>query len=389
MKPLEELLLRGVRLPAPGTVDIGDDVVPEQIAPGVVIHPGCRIYGAKTSIGPGCVLGREAPLTLEDCQLGSGVQLKGGFCHGAVFLDGAVLGSAAQVRPGCILEEGVELAHAVGLKQTIMLPFVVGGSLLNFCDVLMAGGRNRREHSEIGSSFIHFNFTPYGDKATASLVGDVPRGVMLDQTPIFLGGQGGMTGPLRLEYGTVLAAGHVLRRDVLTGGQLVVPPPIPATERPFRRNGRAVGRVLKNNAIFVGNLAALAAWYDVARRPLLDRTPYGVACLTGALRQLAGARQERLKRLDDVTAWLAADEAATEADKRFCAAWPTAREQLAALGDQPGPEREAFVAAWHAAPEGDYLARIQKLPAEAKAAGTAWLQGIVDAAAGIMAAATA
>ena len=93
--------------------------------------------------------------------------------------------------------------------------------------------------------------------------------------------------------------------------------------------------------------------------------------------------------MDDVAAWLTADEAATEADKRFCAAWPAAREQLAALGDQPGPEREAFVAAWHAAPEGEYLARIQKLPAEAKAAGTAWLQGIVDAAAGIMAAATA
>ncbi len=389
MKPRDELLRRGVRVMAPEAVDIGDDVAPEQIAPGVVIHPGCRIYGAQTSIGPGCVLGREAPLTLEDCQLGAGVQLKGGFCQGAVFLDGVILGSAAQVRPGCLLEEGVELAHAVGLKQTIMLPFVVGGSLLNFCDVLMAGGRNRREHSEIGSSFIHFNFTPYGDKATASLVGDVPRGVMLDQAPIFLGGQGGLAGPVRLEYGTVLAAGNVLRRDVLTGGQLVVPAPITAGERPFRRNGRMLARVLRNNAFFLGNLAALAAWYDVARRPLLDRTPHGAACLAGARRQLAGARQERLKRLDDVVGCLAADEAATAADRRLCAAWPMAREQLAALDDGAGPAREAFVAAWDAAGADDYLARIQKLPAAAKAAGTAWLQSIVDAAVGIMAAASA
>ena len=66
-----------------------------------------------------------------------------------------------------------------------------------------------------------------------------------------------------------------------------------------------------------------------------------------------------------------------------------AREQLAALDDGAGPAREAFVAAWDAAGADDYLARIQKLPAAAKAAGTAWLQSIVDAAVGIMAAASA
>ena len=98
------------------------------------------------------------------------------------------------------------MAHTVGLKQTIFFPFVVG-ELNQFCDALMAG-RNRMEHSEIGSSFIHFNYTPHEDKATASLIGDVPRGVMLDQPPIF-GRAGGIVGPVRMEYGTVLAAGHV------------------------------------------------------------------------------------------------------------------------------------------------------------------------------------
>ena len=35
-----------------------------------------------------------------------------------------------------------------------------------------------REHTEVGSRFIHFNFTPRGqsgDKATPSLIGDVAR----------------------------------------------------------------------------------------------------------------------------------------------------------------------------------------------------------------------
>ena len=386
MKRIEELLLRGVRIATPGSVEIGDEVEPGRIAPGVVLHAGCKIFGENTSIGPGCVLGREGPATIEDCQLGAGVQLKGGYFSGAVFLDGAAMGSGAQVRPGTILEEGAEMAHTVGLKQTVFFPFVVGGSLINFCDALMAGGRNRKEHSEIGSSFVHFNYTPHGDKATASLIGDVPRGVMLDQPPIFLGGQGGLAGPVRVEYGTVLAAGHVLRKDVLEGGRLVVPEPPPAGIRPFAPNYRSVERVMRNGATYIGNLAALEAWYARVRRPLLERDAYGAACLEGALRQLAGARQERLKRLDEVVARIAAedrlllDEPLRNAHEALEAAWPAMRERLAAAGDVEGPEKSVFLAAWQAAKENEYVARIQGLPAEAKTAGTAWLGKIVETA---------
>ena len=386
MKRIEELLLRGVRIAAPASVEIDDEVDPGRIAPGVVIHAGCKIFGEKTSIGPGCVLGRETPATVDDCQLGTGVQLKGGSFCGAVFLDGAAMGSGAQVRPGTILEEGAEMAHTVGLKQSIFFPFVVGGSLINFCDALMAGGRNRKEHSEIGSSFIHFNYTPHGDKATASLLGDVPRGVMLDQAPIFLGGQGGIAGPVRVAYGTVLAAGHVLRKDVVEGGHLVVPAAPAPGERVFMAGYRSVERVLRNGTIYIGNLAALETWYAQVRRPLLERDAYGAACLAGALRQLAGARQERLKRLDEVVAKIEAedrlllDEPLRNAHEALCAAWPALREKLTAAGDVECAEKDAFLAAWGAAREGEYVARVQMLPAEAKVAGRAWLQQIVDSA---------
>ena len=89
------------------------------------------------------------------------------------------MGLGAQVRETCILEEEASGAHCAGIKQTILLPFVTLGSLINFCDCLMAGGTSRQNHSEVGSSYIHFNFTPDGDKTTPSLIGDVPRGVML------------------------------------------------------------------------------------------------------------------------------------------------------------------------------------------------------------------
>jgi len=84
----------------------------------------------------------------------------------------------AEVREGCLLEEEANGAHTVGLKQTILFPFVTLGSIVNFCDILMAGGTDRRNHSEVGSSYIHFNYTPNQDKATASLIGDVAYGVM-------------------------------------------------------------------------------------------------------------------------------------------------------------------------------------------------------------------
>ena len=150
----------------------------------------------------------------------------------SVLLEGASLGSGAHVRDACRLEELSGGAHTVGLKQTVLLPFVTLGSLINFCDCLMSGGTSRSDHSEVGSSYIHFNFTPDGDKATPSLFGDVSHGVLLDQPPVFLGGQGGTVGPVTVGFGSVIAAGSVLRSDVAAGKLVVVgPPPAMITDR--------------------------------------------------------------------------------------------------------------------------------------------------------------
>ena len=203
-----QLLNKGVHIPNPLTLDIGDEVTVDQISSnGVMIYPGCRIYGAGTVISSGVQLGKEGPVTVDNCQLGPSVELKAGYVNKSVFLEKANMSSGAHVREGCILEEEANGAHCVGLKQTILFPFVTLGSLINFCDCLMAGGTSRKDHSEVGSSYIHFNFTPDGNKTTASLFGDVPRGVMLNQPAIFLGGQGGVVGPARLGFGTVVAAG--------------------------------------------------------------------------------------------------------------------------------------------------------------------------------------
>ena len=174
---IENLLQKGVMIPNPQGVEIGPEVDTDRISgDGVVIHAGCKLYGSSTLILRGTKIGYEGPVTVENCQVGPQVELKGGFFKDAVFLKKASMGSGSNVREGTILEEESKVAHTVGLKQTILFPFVTLGSLINFCDCLMSGGTNRKNHSEVGSSYIHFNYTPNQDKATPSLIGDVPRG---------------------------------------------------------------------------------------------------------------------------------------------------------------------------------------------------------------------
>jgi len=149
-----QLIDKGVDIRNPFTIDVGDEVTVDQISgKGVRIYPGCRIYGEKTVISNGCQIGYEGPVTIDNCQLGSKVELKGGYFNKSVFLEKSNMGLGAHVREGCILEEEANGAHCVGLKQTILFPFVTLGSLINFCDCLMAGGKSRKDHSEVGSSY--------------------------------------------------------------------------------------------------------------------------------------------------------------------------------------------------------------------------------------------
>lgn len=374
------LIERGVNIPNPLSLDVGEEVDITRISSDrVTIYPGCRIYGAKTVISAGVKLGAEGPVTIEDCRLGPGVELKGGYFRQSVLLEKAGMGLGAQLREGCLLEEEANGAHCVGLKQTILFPFVTLGSLINFCDCLMAGGTSRTDHSEVGSSYIHFNYTPDGDKTTASLFGDVPRGVMLNQPPIFLGGQGSAVGPVRVGYGTVVVAGSILRHDVLDDGRLVaVAPPVGFEREHHSHNYSNLPRVVRNNIIYLANLVALEEWYRNVRWPFFARQEMGDLIYEGALEVLVLARRERVKRLLAL-----ADKvpARTPVHSEFCERAP---EICALFGDRPPvPDTDAngteFLAAVaSAASEGEYIQVIQGLATEASARGVRWLQRIVS-----------
>ena len=395
---VEILMKRGVRILKPETVYIGEDVDPERISKErVTIYPGCRIFGNDTLIMAGATLGFEAPATVVNCQIGPDVELRGGFFKKTVFLERARMGSEAQIREGCILEEESGGAHCVGLKQTILFPFVTLGSLINFCDCLMAGGTSRNNHSEVGSSYIHFNFTHNQDKATPSLIGDVPRGVMLNQEPIFLGGQGGLVGPARIEFGTVAAAGTILRRDCLKGGKILL-----GTRTNRRELDLYPGlypeikpRVL-NNLNYIASLIALRRWYSHVRSLFLSGDGMREELLRSAVEILDRAVEERVRQL------IAFADKLPRSVEIYRKRRKTGRDSFVLsrkreffqcrhrIGDfllgnrenDPGSKkRDYFLSAIDRARKesGDgYTDVIRRLPEKTATAGTSWLQGIVD-----------
>jgi len=300
------------------------------------------------------------------------------------------MGSGSHVREGTILEEEASVAHTVGLKQTILFPFVTLGSLINFCDCFMAGGTDRKNHSEVGSSYIHFNYTPNQDKATPSLIGDVPNGVMLNKNPIFLGGQGGLIGPCRLTYGTTIAAGTINRKDELNSGHLILGGAGKGGSIPFTSVVyRSEKRVVNNNIIYIANLMALMQWYNHVRSMFISQD-FPQPLLDGLKEKLNMAIEERVKRLGELCLKMPDPDIAKETSERLMRQknelrdrWPEMEDVFKTHKNKKGDlsTRDLFLEKINRGIKKsgrDYIPVIKGLSVENVTQGTKWLQGIVD-----------
>jgi len=358
----DEILLtlaqRGVEIVDPRQTYVAPEIEPDRVCAGAILHPGARLCGARTFIGPGAQVGAEGPATVVNGVLGRDARIDAGYLDSAVLLDGARVGWGAHLRPGTLLEEGASTAHCVGLKHTILLSFVTVGSVVNLCDLLMAGGTSAADHSEVGSGFIHFNFTPWGirgDKATASLVGDVVQGVFLRQRRIFLGGAGGMVGPRRVGFGAIAGAGQVVRRDV-DAGQLSVqlPRAVDRTIAPGYLD--AAGFRQGRNVEYIAQVVALREWYRQVRRA--HATGPAAIVVDAAIQVLGLCVAERVKRLEAFVR------------ERDVAMPPLQLEpDLAAPDSLLAPVEDGV----------SHVAWVQGLSDGAVEAGTTWLRAVSDA----------
>jgi UDP-N-acetylglucosamine/UDP-N-acetylgalactosamine diphosphorylase len=254
----------------------------------------------------------------------------------------------------------------------------------------MAGGTSRKDHSEVGSSFIHFNYTPSQDKATPSLLGDVPSGVMLNQRPIFMGGQGGLVGPCRIAYGTVSAAGTIVRKDQLKPDHLIIGGAGKGGSIPWKPGSIGLSsRIVKNNLIYIGNLFALREWYRHVRRLFISER-FPEALWKGLIATLDRGLGERLKRLRAYMEKLDKPDnlqQLNDFEKRLLDRNQDRGDLMqrdifmehmveqkdgqgdAGLQEDPGFRRDDGIT---------YIDTVKRLNAETRSAGTQWLQSIVD-----------
>lgn len=289
---IHHLTQKGVNIIDARQTFISREVDADRIFPGCILYPGTRLAGARTLVGSSAKIGSEGPATIEDSIIGPGAEVASGFISGATLLPEARAGANAHFRSGTLLEEKASTAHAVGLKQTILMYSVTLGSLINFCDALISGGRSRSEHTEVGSGFIHFNFTPWGksgDKATPSMIGNVVDGVFLDQDRVFLGGQSGIVGPYSAEFGKTTPAGRILRRS--SAG------PDGCVSSDGRKKER-LDEIREKNLEFIKQLFALKEWYSQIR---LKRSDFQgnfelSLVLSGAIETIGICIHERIAR---------------------------------------------------------------------------------------------
>lgn len=387
------LQIRGVKIPRPDLVHISEEVELTRIAEGAVLSPGVTLEGSKTVIGPGARLGVGGPAVVRNCGIGANATISSGVFEDLVMLEGASFGPCGQARSVTIFEEGASAAHAVGVKQTILLPYATLGSNINFCDALLSGGTGPRDHSEVGSGFIHLNYTPFGpegDKATASLFGDVVSGAFLGERRIFLGGVAGVVGPIKVGFGSVLAAGSIYRKD-RGRDRLVYSERIPENEVAFDSSiqRRAPERLFKNLE-FVAELAALRAFYVMVRIPL-SRSPIETAILEVALAAVHQAAMERQRQLDRLVMGLpsSAEALARRFGKDFPEAlsqtrlvdvWQGFRERVCTLEpDEGAPAMPRALLQRLAQGEGSLASRVSSLQGELRNDGIAVLRAIRDA----------
>lgn len=304
---VDELRAQGVEVWGPERVYVGPEVPLQSIEPGAVLIQA-TVLGERCYISSGALIGTSGPAILENTQVGAAVELGAGSYRGATLLAGAKARGFAELRSGTLLEEEAEVAHNVGLKNTIFTVAVVAGSNVNFCDVLISGGTSRVNHSEIGSGAVHFNFAPNRDKF-GSLLGD-STGVLLRSAPIFIGGNSGIVAPVSIGFGAVIPAGVTVRTDVEAGkfyaAQQVCDRA--GSESPPQRH-KVMERKFRSTATLIGNLHGLALWYRHVRYPYA--TGGEPLLLEAAIEQIRANIAHRVRELGRTASRLAMHPAAT------------------------------------------------------------------------------
>lgn len=364
----------------PERVYVSADVNLDAIEPTAVIRQA-TLSGKDLSVAAGAVVGTSGHAEVSDCQIGPDAELGAGLYQGATLFNGVKVRGFAEIRPGTLLEEEVDIAHSVALKNTTFTACCVAGSLINFCDLFLTGGTSRKDHTEIGSGAIHYNFDPRGDK-WGSLLGSI-RGVVLRSDPVFIGGTCGLVGPLEVGLGAVTAANCTIRKDV-PANTLVSTDDRAVSIPNFDRTAYgSLRRQFRVTAKLVATLRGLEAWYELVRLP--HAPPRERHLYEFAMKRVGVQAQERIDRLAKIVAKLEAGAPTVSAwvqqeHRQLVQSWPGLRSTLQQPVDPQEPPTRFTEAYAEARGSGQGHVAALKAADSYAAEAEAWLEGLVDAA---------
>ncbi len=392
--------------------------------------PGVRMEGSSTQVGASAVIGEAGAVTLVDSQVGEGCRLGvqgqvvlrdscvgphcvmgAGCAEGAVFLGGdagehSITGMGFNARSGTLFEENARSAQHTDTKMSILFPWVTLGSQINWCDVFISGGTSSQPgcFSEVGSGTVHFNYTPRGDKATGSCLGNVTQGVFLGSQRIFIGGNSSLVGPISADFGALAPAGGVYGRHLSAGLNLPAPLAASAAGRLRAYDSQvygAVEHIYQSQMRIIAELCGLEAWYLYVRKHLAKNNParsslyhQGLLAVQSNLEhrltectRLAACLPASIKKLEQKIPTMSADTAARSSEARsqqeaWARHWPALMRQVQAVQQQLPPPPATFIQALDEAAaqaEGVYTRTIAALRPKARQQGSAWLAGITAA----------
>ena len=206
-----------------------------------------------------------------------------------------------------------------------------------------------------------------------------------------------MVGPVQIEYGTIIAAGVVYRKDVFEGGRLLLShAPIDRDRNFYPGLYWDVTRLVTNNTNYIANLITLRHWYLLVRSEFFKGDTMNQMLYEGVIEKLDMAIKERLDRFkalsqkmpESIEKYRAimkeeASERVLRQKKAFYERWPDVEAVFERNLDDPGDPltREPFLEEIsRRVTEGgpDYITVIQSLDRAWSGKGTRWLQGIVD-----------
>lgn len=187
---LEALMLGGVTVEDPATTYVDVDV---EVGRDSVLLPMTVLRGA-TRLGRGCVVGPMAQL--RDVVAGDRVHIVAASLEECRLGDDVSVGPYCRVRPGSVLEEGVELGTHAEVKNSRLGPRTRVNHFACVLDSDVGGDVN------VGAGTVTCNFD--GVHKHRTVVGD----------GAFLGSDSILVAPLEIGPGAYVAAGSVISRDV-------------------------------------------------------------------------------------------------------------------------------------------------------------------------------